>query len=73
MASYSPAPGGPAKITNQRTTLYCTHHSVAKAVGNGFWNKKFSLTNRVDFEHGYIMQSLISEHKVRSILHFYLS
>ena len=63
MASYSVAPGGPAAITNQGNTLYCTHQAVAKAVGNGFWNKKFSLTNQVDFDHGYIMQSLICEHK----------
>ena len=64
MASYSPAPGGPAKITNQRTTLYCTHHSVAKAVENGFWNKKFDLAQKIDFDHNLILQSLVSEHKV---------
>ena len=63
MASTSAAPGGPAAITNQGTTVYCTHHAVAKAVGNGFWDKKFSFTNQVDFDHGIIKQSLICEHK----------
>ena len=71
MASNSHPPSGPAKITNQGNTLYCTHHSVAKAVANGFWNNKFSLQNRVDFEHDIIMQSLICEYK-ESILHFCL-
>ena len=70
MASYSPAPGGPATITNQGRTLYCTRHSVAKAVANGFWNKKFTLTKSVDFEHGYILQTLINEHKVSNLSAF---
>ena len=43
MASYSSAPGGPAQISDQGPTLYCTRHSVAKAVANGFWEDKFSL------------------------------
>ena len=72
MASYSPVPGGPAKITNQGQTVYCTHQSVAKAVENGFWNKKFSFTKQIDFDHDLTLQSLVSEHKV-SILYFYLS
>ena len=72
MASYSLAPGGPAKISNQGQTLYCTRHSVAKAVANGFWNNKFSLSNRVDFDFDCILSILINEHKV-SNLHFYLS
>ena len=64
MASCSTAPGGPANITNQGRTLFCTHQSVAKAVANGFWNKKFSLTDRVDFDFDCILQTLINEHKV---------
>ena len=72
MASYSSAPGGPAQISDQGPTLYCTRHSVAKAVANGFWNKKFSLSNRVDFDFDCILSILINEHKV-SYLHFYLS
>ena len=68
-SSYSTAPGGPANISNQGRTLYCTRHSVAKAVANGFWNKKFSLTDRVDFDFDCILQTLINEHKV-SNLHF---
>ena len=63
MPTPMPTPGGPAKITNQGNTLYCTHHSVAKAVANGFWTKKFTLTTPVDFDHGDIMLCLVNEHK----------